>query len=133
MTTICAPIGHGVSARSMTGLAHPKRCSHVSSHRITLQRSGIRLTRRGRGLLALVLALVMVALVVAGALRATAASTEVPTGWTTTVVQPGDTLWSLASSRAKGEDPRSLIAQIKTTNGLTGSGVVSGQRLLLPG
>lgn len=109
------------------------RCGHVGYRGMALQRSGIRLTRRGRGLVVIVLSVIMMALVVAGALRATAASTEPPAGWTTSIVQPGDTLWSLAAARSDANgDPRALIALIKQVNGLTGSQVNSGQHLLLP-
>lgn len=132
MSAVWASPRLGVSVRGAVAGRRPMRCGHQASRRMTLQRSGIRLTRRGRGLVLAVLMVVIAALVIGGALRATAASTDVPTGWSTTVVQPGDTLWSLAQSRSGGGDPRSLIVAIKSINGLSSAGVVSGQRLLLP-
>lgn len=46
------------------------------------------------------------------------------------VVQPGDTLWSLASGLEPGADPRRLVAELASING--GSAIEVGQRLVLP-
>jgi LysM repeat protein len=46
-------------------------------------------------------------------------------------VKPGDTLWSIATSRYAG-DPRDAIYRIDRKNHLHGSVIVPGQRLLLP-
>lgn len=46
------------------------------------------------------------------------------------VVQPHDTLWSIASSGY--DDPRRGIWEIKERNGLQGATIVPGQVLLLP-
>lgn len=112
--------------------ARPLRCGHGALPGITLQHRGMRLTRRGRLVVILALSAVMVLFVIAGAFRATAAPADPPTGWTLSVVQPGQTLWELARSRTAGGDPRELIAQIKSVNGLVDSQLVSGQQLLLP-
>ncbi len=49
------------------------------------------------------------------------------------VVQPGDTLWRLASQRTEpGEDVRSGVGDIKRLNGLETSELRAGQLLLLP-
>lgn len=47
-------------------------------------------------------------------------------------VQPGDTLWGIASAIDPGADPRGLIAEIREVNGLTQSGLVPGQQLQVP-
>lgn len=95
--------------------------------------TGWRLTHRGRVLIVALMLLLISTAVVVGAFRATAASTTPPAGWAPAVVQPGDTLWSLAASASNAsEDPRAVIATIKTVNGLTGSSLVPGQRLYLP-
>jgi LysM repeat protein len=47
------------------------------------------------------------------------------------VVQPGDTLWSIAASHYAG-DPRAAIPRIETRNGLTSPSIRPGQRLVLP-
>ena len=46
-------------------------------------------------------------------------------------VKPGDTLWSIASSRYGG-DPRSGVWKIEQRNGLTGRPLVAGVRIVLP-
>ncbi|GIU92519.1 MAG: hypothetical protein KatS3mg011_1425 [Acidimicrobiia bacterium] len=49
------------------------------------------------------------------------------------VVSPGDTLWELAAEIAPpGEDVRRWVTLIKQLNGLTGSDLRVGQRLVLP-
>lgn len=47
------------------------------------------------------------------------------------VVQPGDTLWSIASARYAG-DPREGIWKLQRRNDLAGTTIVPGQRLVLP-
>jgi len=46
-------------------------------------------------------------------------------------VQAGDTLWSIAAQRYKG-DPRQGVWAIQRENGLGGSGLTPGQVLVLP-
>jgi LysM repeat protein len=46
-------------------------------------------------------------------------------------VKPGDTLWSIASSRYAG-DPRDAIYRIERHNHLDDAVIVPGQTLLLP-
>jgi len=47
------------------------------------------------------------------------------------VVQPGDTLWSIASSRYAG-DPREGVWKLQQRNHLGGTTISPGERLLLP-
>jgi nucleoid-associated protein YgaU len=47
------------------------------------------------------------------------------------VVQSGDTLWTIAASHYGG-DPRAAIWEIRHRNGLSGSLIRPGQRLVLP-
>ena len=47
------------------------------------------------------------------------------------VVQPGDTLWSIASARYAG-DPREGVWKLRERNHLPGSIVRPGQRWVLP-
>jgi nucleoid-associated protein YgaU len=53
-------------------------------------------------------------------------------GGTSVVVEPGDTLWSIASSLDGDSDVRTLIDEIQELNGLDGVDLVPGQRLQLP-
>ena len=47
------------------------------------------------------------------------------------VVQPTDTLWSIAAKHYPG-DPREGIWELQQRNRLTGTTLVPGQRLVLP-
>ena len=47
------------------------------------------------------------------------------------VVQPGDTLWSIASTRYAG-DPREGVWRLQNRNHLAGTTISPGQRLTLP-
>jgi nucleoid-associated protein YgaU len=53
-------------------------------------------------------------------------------GVETVVVQPGDTLWSIATSLDGDGDVRAVIDEILQLNGLTDAALVPGQTLLLP-
>jgi LysM repeat protein len=93
--------------------------------------SGVRLTRRGRFVLfALLLLLTGLVAVLAAASTGEAAAPAGPNA--TVVVQPGDTLWSIASRYAPGPDPFGTIERIRELNGLDGYTVHAGQRLQLP-
>jgi LysM repeat protein len=48
------------------------------------------------------------------------------------VVKYGDTLWSIAAARYSG-DVRAGIWKLRQRNGLHGSTIVPGQRLIVPG
>ena len=53
-------------------------------------------------------------------------------GESSVVVQPGDTLWSIASAVDGGGDVRAVIDAIQALNGLRGTELVPGQTLVLP-
>ena len=92
----------------------------------------LRLTRRGRALL--LLALVTLLLVAFSLGRTSAdAGHDTPAARPTTVVQPGETLWSIAHRVAPGADPRATVARLTRLNDLGGRPIVAGQRLVLPG
>lgn len=48
------------------------------------------------------------------------------------VVSSGETLWEIASSQTRGDDPRAYIQRLQVINGLDGAMVHPGQRLKLP-
>ncbi len=48
------------------------------------------------------------------------------------VVQPGETLWSIATDIAPEQDPRSVIMRIREINGLGTQHVYPGQSLAVP-
>jgi LysM repeat protein len=49
----------------------------------------------------------------------------------TYVVEPGDTLWSIASERYGG-DPRNGVWKLQQRNGVRAGALVVGQKLVLP-
>ena len=97
----------------------------------------IRLTRRGRlavvGLVAaLAFAGVSVAQATLGAFDASAGAESSTQSATTWVVQPGETLWSIAERIAPDTDPRETVARIVQMNDLPSSEVLVGQEIYLP-
>jgi nucleoid-associated protein YgaU len=53
-------------------------------------------------------------------------------GYTTIVVQPGDTLWSIAAARYPADDVRVRVDDIEQANGLASPTLQVGQTLRLP-
>jgi nucleoid-associated protein YgaU len=98
-----------------------------------LATAGLRLTRRARRL-AVVLALAAgVALGSwVGPLVGDGGDDLRLAGGSSVVVQPGDTLWSIASALRGEGDVRVLIDEIQELNGLQGAELRPGQALLLP-
>jgi hypothetical protein len=91
----------------------------------------VRLTRRGR-LLLLALLLVFVTVLTGFAAAPGEASGRAGRP-ATTVVHPGDTLWSIAERYAPARDPFVTIDEIRRLNGISDYTVRPGQRLTLPG
>jgi len=50
----------------------------------------------------------------------------------TYVVEPGDTLWSIASRFAPATDPRVVVDAIASANGVDPGSLVPGQQLSIP-
>jgi LysM repeat protein len=53
--------------------------------------------------------------------------------YTTVLVQPGDTLWSIATEHYPADDVRVRVDDIEHANGLQGPAIQVGQTLRLPG
>ncbi len=49
------------------------------------------------------------------------------------VVQPGDTLWSIAAAHYPSDDVRARVEDIERANGLQGPTIEPGETLRLPG
>jgi LysM domain len=99
--------------------------------------SPLRLTRRGRVVVAAaaVLFVVALSLIVAGAAQAishSAAPGAARSGLAQVVVRPGQSLWSVAETADPDADTRLVIQQIIQLNTLTGDTVFAGQRLWVP-
>jgi LysM repeat protein len=93
--------------------------------------SGMKLTVRGRRVVAL---LALLPIFVAFLLIGTRAAQADASGPSTAVVkvEAGQSLWDVAVAIAPNEDPRSTIWTIKALNGLETSEVQAGQALIVP-
>jgi hypothetical protein len=92
----------------------------------------MRLTRRGRTLartLAIVLVVAVFLLVAPGLARGDGPGRPAPR--VTYVVEPGDTLWSIARRVAPGQDPRPVVDGLIEANDVRG-GLQAGQELSIP-
>jgi hypothetical protein len=95
--------------------------------------AALRLTRRGRILLVLVLmALLVIAGFTLGRGSSLAAGPSHPGTHHSVVVEPGETLWSVAVRIAPHQDPRLVVADIESLNHLRNTNVEAGQQLIVP-
>ncbi len=104
--------------------------------------AGTHLTRRGRCLSLLVLVALLFAAFSYGRAGSEAATTTVvPTAGVVeattsrtvqTTVQPGESLWTVATRIAPEADPRVVVQELRRLNDLPTSGLQAGQQLLLP-
>jgi LysM domain len=97
----------------------------------------LRLTRRGRVVIAIAAALLvtMVSLLLAGVAQATNHGPSPRTArqnLVQVIVRPGQSLWSVAESADPDQDTRAVIQQIIDLNSLNGDTVLAGQQLWVP-
>ncbi len=92
---------------------------------------GIKLTVRGRRLVALLALLPIVAAFLFIGTRSAQAETAMP-ATAIIKIEAGQTLWDVAVAIAPNEDPRATIWTIKALNGLVTSEVQAGQALVVP-
>jgi hypothetical protein len=122
----------GPALRLVSVPAHSLR-SGRASQRVT---SPVRLTRRGRiAVLVLLALLALLATTLGFVLSSGSAAAGGPgaaVGSSIVVVQPGDTLWSIAARANPNADPRVLVQRIIDVNALPGADVQPGQELSLP-
>jgi len=96
----------------------------------------MRLTRRGRMVFGVMLAALITGLVASaaifGATQAVATSEAGSAEFGYVVVQPGASLWSVATELDPNADPRDVVAELVRLNQLGGSGVQAGQPIAVP-
>jgi hypothetical protein len=97
----------------------------------------LRLTRRGRVVVALAAALLvtLVSLLLAGVAQATndgPSPRAARENLVQVIVRQGQSLWSVAESAAPDQDTRAVIQQIIDLNSLNGDTVFAGQQLWVP-
>ena len=103
-------------------------------------RAPVRLTRRGRAVVAcllvtgLTLGALLISLLVSGGAQATnhGQARAGYQGMRQVVVRPGQTLWSIASAAEPSADTRAVVQQIMTANALTSGDIIAGQLLWVP-
>ena len=97
----------------------------------------LRLTRRGRIVVAVTAALLVtiISLLAAGVAQATnhaSSPRAARQNLVQVVVRPGQTLWSVAESADPDQDTRVVVRQIVDLNSLSGPTVQAGQQLWVP-
>jgi hypothetical protein len=110
---------------------------HLFGEHGAMSRTRVRRRRRIAAALGSVAVAIVLSAPVAGALgrHADTSGTKVEPvrRWEhVVVVQPGDTVWSIAEAAADGADPRALVDAIATRNGIDVGNVVPGQSLVIP-
>ncbi|MGQ0630791.1 MAG: LysM peptidoglycan-binding domain-containing protein [Sporichthyaceae bacterium] len=93
---------------------------------------GLRLTRRGRLVALGVLVVAMLGLGMTLGSEPSRASGAAGAPVQYHLVQPGQTLWGIAQQAAPGTDPRAVIEEIISLNGLRGTTLQAGARIALP-
>jgi hypothetical protein len=97
----------------------------------------LRLTRRGRVVVAVAAALLVtvISLLVAGVAQATndgPSARAARQHLVQVVVRPGQSLWSVAENADPDQDTRAVVQQIIDLNSLSGDTVLAGQQLWVP-
>jgi LysM repeat protein len=93
----------------------------------------LRITRRGRIVLGLAIALPVMALsVFLASTGALAESDTASNDFEYMTVLSGDTLWSIATMISPNEDPRDVVANIISLNQLESAALLPGQEIALP-
>lgn len=98
-------------------------------------RTRLRITRRGRAVLAGIVAAPLVVGIFATALggaAATATSTTVDAPPTIVTVEAGQSLWQIAAIVAPEANPADVVADLIEHNALASGSVLPGQTLVLP-
>lgn len=99
---------------------------------VVVRRPAVRLTRRGRAVVLVVALVVLLALGFVGASFAGASTHRGHLATHHMTVQPGDTLWGVASKAAHGGDVRAMELEIRDLNGMSTSVLYVGQPLVVP-
>jgi LysM domain len=127
------------SRRGSTGLAGVSRGSSAPRPAPVTAPAPLRLTRRGRLVVAAILLLLATIAITVASMTisgAQAANHGRPgggyAGMHQIVVQPGQTLWSIAAQAEPSADPRQVVAQIMTANSMASSAVQAGELLWVP-
>jgi LysM repeat protein len=112
------------------------RRDHPQGRRPRASAPPLRLTRRGRIVIAVaaVLLVTVISLLAAGVAQATGhgPSRAARQDLVQVVVRPGQTLWSVAESADPDQDTRVVVQQIIDLNSLASTAVPAGRQLWVP-
>lgn len=117
---------------------HRFASSMPQAARQPIARTRLRLTRRGRAVIAvlvslpLVIALVGLSLNGGGATATSSAANAAAASVTTVTVEAGQSLWSLASVIAPDASTADVVADLMAINALESPSVRPGQQLIVP-
>jgi len=131
--------GSGIGSGSARAAAAPSVPLSTRSARLSTRPGAppVRLTRRGRIVVAVAAALLvtMISLLAAGVAQATGHGSSpraARQNLVQVVVRPGQTLWSVAERADPDQDTRVVVRQIIDLNSLAGATVLAGQQLWVP-
>jgi len=115
----------------MVAIAHPTAVPLTRPLRSTASPRSAAVYRRRRLALvgAVLVALALASVLLDGLLGARTPAPARPVASVAVVVEPGDTVWSIAAEIDPGADPRPIVDAIVAANG--GASLVAGQRLEL--
>jgi LysM repeat protein len=125
------------TVRTVRAARKPGALAGAARARGAVSAGPVRLTKRGRVTVAVVATMLAGGLCVAGATaaqatsRAPSPSHRTPAG-EQVVVEPGDTLWSIARTADPGADTQAVVQEMLQVNRLTSSGITPGQHLWVP-
>lgn len=131
---------HQGDLESGRSVSHPEMQRDIARSKGALMpqppRTRLKLTRRGRAVLGTLATLAVLAGLALAAMfsGAQAVATAEPGSddFGYVIVQPGASLWQVASEIDPAADPRDLVAEIVRLNQLESSGVQAGQPVALP-
>jgi hypothetical protein len=120
-----------------TPAASDNRAPHSAGLRPEVPAVPLRLTRRGRVVVAALAALLVTVISLLAASAAEATNHALSPGaarqnLVRVVVSPGQSLWSVAESTDPDQDTRAVVQQIVDLNGLSSDVVFAGQQLWVP-
>jgi hypothetical protein len=113
-----------------------RAAGHHAARQSTAPEGPIRLTRRGRIVVRIAAAVLVLLAVASGVLllerTAEAGSQSHPVPVSYRIVLPGETLWQIAGEIAPRADRRDTVAEIMELNALDSAAVGAGQRIAVP-
>lgn len=120
------PASYASTVRRERSASQPRSASSVAAP--------VRLTRRGKAVVALGASLACLALLqLTGGVQAVASGVSSGPATASVVVQPGETLWEIAKRVSPNEDPRAAVATLRELNGLQAqTALLAGQSLSVP-